>query len=269
MVTQAYWDWDRAGRPWRLSRPIKELYAQAGAAGVGRLGTIGSDDASHLKNDFPQDHTPFSATAWPDPLPGYVVCACDLADGPWSDRLLADARAGRLPWLKYLNFRGMQFSRKTGWEQRSNSDRHLHVSGMSNYTNAGLNGYNPFTGQPVSNPAPVPAKMGDRMFVAVLREPGKGERWVWSNGHVFTEITEGWLLAERRKIAVKEAAHADPVSFFKEVGIPFAETLPNDVAEVELPADFEERVAARVITALGGVLEDMINRTGLRVGPAD
>lgn len=147
MTTQAYWDWDRAGRPWRLAQPIKELYALAGAAGVPRLGTLGSDDASHLKNDFPEDHTPFSRTAWPDPLPGYVVCACDLGDGPWSDRLLADARAGRAPWVKYLNFRGMQFSRKTGWVQRSSSDRHLHVSGMSNHTYTTLNGYNPFTGQ--------------------------------------------------------------------------------------------------------------------------
>jgi hypothetical protein len=151
MATQAYWDWDRAGRPWRLAQPIKELYAQAGAAGVGRLGTLGSDDASHLKNDFPQDHTPFSETAWPDPLPGYVVCACDLEDGPWSDRLLARARAGGVPWLKYLNFRGMQFSRKTGWAQRTSSDRHLHVSGMSNHTWTSLGGENPFTGQHEGN----------------------------------------------------------------------------------------------------------------------
>lgn len=147
MTTQAYWTWDAAGRPWRLAQPIKELYALAGAAGVGRLGTLGSDDENHLKNDFPQDHTPFSETAWPDPLPGYVVCACDIADGPWMDRMLADARAGLLPWLKYLNFRGMQFSRKTGWAQRSSSDRHGHISGMSNHTWTTLGGWNPFTGQ--------------------------------------------------------------------------------------------------------------------------
>jgi hypothetical protein len=107
---------------------------------------------------------------------------------------------------------------------------------------------------------------GEDMFVAVLREPGKAERWVWSDGRSFSEITEGWLLAERRKIATKEAVHADPASFFKEVGIPFAETLPDggDV-EIELPADFEERVAARVIAALSESLESLLNRTRLAV----
>ncbi len=124
------------------------------------------------------------------------------------------------------------------------------------------------------NPGAAPGGTGDEeMFVAVLRGPNNAQRWVWSNGQTFTEIpgtTNGWLLAARRAVATgPDREHTNEADFLKEVGTPFAETLPNDVAEVELPADFEERVAARVITALGGALEDMINRTGLRVGPAD
>lgn len=114
---------------------------------------------------------------------------------------------------------------------------------------------------------------GEEMFVGVLREAGKGERWVWTDGKSFTEITEGWLLKERRAIAVKEANHTDPVSFFKEVGIPFADTLPADVAEVELPEDFEERVAAKVLAgitgALDAALEAALNRVRLSVDAQD
>jgi len=145
MATQAYYDWRAAGRPFRVARPIAELVTMARNAGVSVLGTIGNED--HLQAGTPEDHTPFSATAWPIPLPDYVVTAGDFGDGPHSDRLLADARAGRLPWAKYFNFRRVNYSVRRGWEGRSNSDSHLHVSIKSDHTYVSLGGYNPFTGQ--------------------------------------------------------------------------------------------------------------------------
>lgn len=145
MATQAYWDWRNAGRPFRVARPIAELVTMARNAGVPVLGTIGNED--HLQAPTPEDHTPFSATAWPIKLPDYVVTAGDFGDGPHSDRLLADARAGRLPWAKYFNFRRVNYSVRRNWEGRSNSDSHLHVSIKSDHTYVSLGGYNPFTGQ--------------------------------------------------------------------------------------------------------------------------
>lgn len=144
MATQAYYDWVAAGRPFRRPPWLSELKALAQRYGVPFLGDLGND--AHLQSSNPQDHTPFSTTEWPVQISEYVINAIDLGDGPWSDRILADARAGRLPWLKYMNFRGAQYSRKTSpqWTGRSNSDQHLHLSGMSDHTWAGLNGYNPF-----------------------------------------------------------------------------------------------------------------------------
>lgn len=143
MATAAYRTWVAQGSPWTLARPITDLVDLARAAGVTVLGTIGN--AGHLTAATPEDHTPFSATAWPVPLPGYWVCACDLVDGPWSDRLLADARAGRAPWVKYLNMRGHHYNRKRGFVQESSTDQHLHVSAMSDQLRTAIAPYNPFT----------------------------------------------------------------------------------------------------------------------------
>jgi hypothetical protein len=144
MATKSYYDWNRAGRPFRRSTWLAEIKALALAAGVPFLGDLGNE--AHLRADRPEDHTPYSYTAWPIPLPDYVVCAIDLGDGPWSDRILADARAGRLPWLKYLNFRRRNYSRRRDnfREGTYSGDSHLHLSGMSNHTWIGLDGYNPF-----------------------------------------------------------------------------------------------------------------------------
>lgn len=162
MATQAYRDWVSAGRPFTIARPIRELRDMARAAGVEWLGDIGDD--GHLTASRPEDHTPFSATAWPVPLPGYVVTAGDLANGPWMDRMLDDARAGRAPWIKYLNYGGHHYNRKRGFAQESSSDQHGHVSIMSDHIDASI-GSNPFTAP--TGPA-APAWPG-RTFI--LRSP--------------------------------------------------------------------------------------------------
>ncbi len=143
MATQEYWTWIERGKPWELATPIRELRDLARAHGVSILGTIGNDD--HLKASFPEDHTPFSYTEWPVAIGEYVVCAIDLADGPWMDRMLADAEAGRAPWIKYLNFRGGNYSIRNGWARRSSSDPHGHVSIRSDWWRLSIGAYNPFS----------------------------------------------------------------------------------------------------------------------------
>jgi hypothetical protein len=126
-----------------LATPIAELRERGRTAGVRWLGDLGNED--HLVAEPPEDHTPFSATAWPGPLPGYYVTAIDWADGPHSDRLLADARTGRAPWVKYLNFRGRNYSVRRDWEPRPNADGHLHISIRSDWCLRSIGAYNPFT----------------------------------------------------------------------------------------------------------------------------
>jgi hypothetical protein len=143
VASSRYWKWLDAGKPYRLARPIEELKRRARAAGVRWLGDLGND--AHLQAEPPEDHTPFSATARPVPLPGYVVTAIDFADGPHFDRMVADARAGRIPWLKYINGRGVQYSSRDGFKTaRRSSDRHTHVSIHSDWCDRSTGTYDPF-----------------------------------------------------------------------------------------------------------------------------
>lgn len=170
MATSAYSRWVAAGRPYRLARPIEQLKTQAARAKVPWLGDLGNN--AHLTANRPEDHTPFSATAWPVPLPDYVVCAIDLGNGVWADRLLADARAGMVPWLKYLNFGGHHYNVKRGWDQESSSDQHLHISIRSDQTYTNIAPYNPFIAKPL---------IGVDMFVVEKRTP-TGSGWYVTDG---------------------------------------------------------------------------------------
>lgn len=186
MATAEYRRWNAAGRLARLARPVQDLKVLAARAGVQWLGDLGND--GHLLADFPEDHTPYSYTAWPSPLPDYVVCACDMQDGPWSDRLLRDARAGRAPWLKYMNFRNNHYNRENDWDPVWSSDPHLHVSIMSNYTYQPLDGYDPF-----HEPAPEQPQGDDVMAVIAVFNNGRGGKdwrtWLVGNFVVSHTIT--------------------------------------------------------------------------------
>ncbi len=146
MATQAYYTWVSRGR--HFSRPtwLVEIKARAKAAGVPFLGDLG--DEAHLKSSNPLDHTPFSNTEYPLALSDYWINAIDLGDGPWSDRLLADCRAGKNRWVKYLLFRGKSYSRRNNWTQQSGPDQHLHISGMTDHLHDSIGDYNPFVRTP-------------------------------------------------------------------------------------------------------------------------
>lgn len=131
MATQAFWTWDAKGRPFTVCRPIRELVDLALANNVPLLGTIGN--LAHLKTNFPEDHTPFSFTPWPWPLPGYVVTACDLGASEWCWGFLEDCKAGLHPWVKYINFMGKNYSVKRNWGSVNSGDIHFHCSARTDF----------------------------------------------------------------------------------------------------------------------------------------
>lgn len=144
MATQAYWDWERRGRPFTVARPIRDMVSIAHRHGISVLGTIGNED--HLQADPPEDHTPFSETAFPIPVHD-CVCACDLANEQGlGDAILRDARAGDAPWLKYMNYGNLQYGYWDGFRNgQYNDDEHIHLSCFSDKVNYVLGSYDPLS----------------------------------------------------------------------------------------------------------------------------
>jgi hypothetical protein len=142
MATQAYYDWVKAGRKYVLATWVTELKAQCRANGVQWLGDLGNEE--HLQSSNPQDHTPFSRTDWPVPQPDYIVNACDFKEGRHAYRLLEEAKAGRAPFVKYINVDNKQYNVKNNWQPVYSSDKHCHVSGKTTHSFVGLNGINIF-----------------------------------------------------------------------------------------------------------------------------
>lgn len=143
MATRAYRDWVAAGRPYRLATPLAELLRLAAAAGVAVDDELGTEE--QLRADPPLDRTPYSAAARPAPLAEYVVTAVRLADGPHTDRILAAARAGHLPWLRYLTARGHNHSDRHGFAPRPHRCDELEIAVRTDHLDTPLDGYDPFT----------------------------------------------------------------------------------------------------------------------------
>jgi hypothetical protein len=142
VATSTYRTWVAAGRHWQLAQPIADMVAVARRHNIPVLGTIG--DESHLTAGEPEDHTPFSVTAWPVPQPGWV-CAADLADvGGLGAAILRDARAGRLPWLKYMNVAGKHYEHGDSFARGAPSpDVHIHLSCRSDWITRSIGDYDP------------------------------------------------------------------------------------------------------------------------------
>lgn len=263
MATAEYRLWNSRGRPYSVALPVRQTVDLARAAGVGVLGVIGNED--HLKADFPEDHTPFTRTAWPNVIVGYVVTACDLADGPWSDRILAMARAGQLPWLKYMNFRGSHYNVKRGWKKESSSDYHLHLSVRSDHLNTAVN-VNPFSAAP-------PPTQGRKARPMILgKAPDTGETVFLGDGwkcKALTSMKQYNAWADAGAVAKSYASSAE---MFADIGRPEAssaldriETALKAPANVTLTPEqaayFAADVAGRVINGLLDALGALIRGT--------
>jgi hypothetical protein len=159
MAVAAYSTWENQGRPLDPAQPIREvveaLQAAYPAAAAEYLFSWYADE-SHYQSSYPEDHTPFSYTGWPHANPWWFVHATDIMHRPdlgvdcnaifawW----IAAARAGEVPWLKYIIWQGLLYDVRNGWEPVGNSGHfdHIHISARTDYTAAGLGGWSPIPG---------------------------------------------------------------------------------------------------------------------------
>lgn len=167
-----YDEWVADGRPWRAA-PAIAMFAELMRGHGFTVYVIGDDN--HLKANPPEDHTPFSATAWPDPQPYPDVLALDIMPGGAVDwRRLGEQidwdKVNRVPgteWIKYLNYTDTGGSCwHVSWEpdmaaHPSTDTGHIHISARSDlYTQTDFHGWDPVaellagTGSPAPTPAP-------------------------------------------------------------------------------------------------------------------
>ena len=156
MATAAFSRWAAAGRPITPAQPIVDLVDALKArypAGAGQFGWYA--DASHYESTDPEDHTPFSTDGWPVADPPWWVCATDVmvtAVGGVDeaqrlfDYWLAEAKAGRMPWLKYLIWKATLYDVRYGWRAQANADHydHIHLSTRTDQLHARLGSWSPF-----------------------------------------------------------------------------------------------------------------------------
>lgn len=150
MATANYYAWERDGRPITPARPIRETVGRLKLAypRAAHLFSWYADD-DHYMADFPQDHTPFSETPWPiEPNPYPYVFATDVMHRPdlgvdcnvlfayW----IAEAKAGRMPWLKYLIWQGRRYDVRNNWAPATASGHfdHIHKSTRTDHRDTTL-----------------------------------------------------------------------------------------------------------------------------------
>lgn len=145
-ASNSYYEWVAAGKPLTPALPIREIVDKLKAAfpkGAARnLFSWYANDA-HYQAIPPQDHTPFSATGWPVTSPRWWVNATDIMHRPdlgvdcnvlfpyW----LAEAKAGRTPWVKYYIWQSKLYDVRNNWVPTANSDHfdHIHLSTRTDY----------------------------------------------------------------------------------------------------------------------------------------
>jgi hypothetical protein len=148
MATAVYYQWDALGRPLTPARAVYELVMQCRTAWPLVKNFSWFADETHYQAAYPQDHTPYSMTGWPAVSPRWYVFATDLVHQPekgfdvfalWPS-VLADARAGRIPHLKYLIHKAKLYDVRYGWREQASAghDHHIHFSFDTNGKDQGL-----------------------------------------------------------------------------------------------------------------------------------
>jgi hypothetical protein len=149
VASARYYTWDRLGRPLEPAQPIREIVERLKSAFPRAVNLFGwGANEAHYQADPPQDHTPYSADGWPVPDPPWVVCAtdvmhrtdlgvdCNVLFPYW----LREARAGRMPWLKYLIYQATIYDVRHGWQPQANSGHfdHVHLSTRTDHLDTHL-----------------------------------------------------------------------------------------------------------------------------------
>ena len=165
MAVAMYYAWEQQGRPLTPAKPISEIIARMRAAfpAVASSFSYYANDA-HYQSNTPGDHTPYSHDGYkvsPSPYP--IVFAtdimCNTAKGVNCQQLfnywLSEAKAGRMPWLKYLIWQAKIYDVRHNWVAQANSDHfdHIHISTRSDYQNASLGTWSLLPGGSVATEA--------------------------------------------------------------------------------------------------------------------
>jgi hypothetical protein len=164
MVSSQHRNWINAGRPDSgLARPLQQLANVLSVAGY-TVYTYPNDE--HLDDQPPQDHTYYSETGWPGTSPKWWRHAIDIMPPTkpglpsltrLGDRIVSDRNAGRITWLKYINWPStgsLSEAVQDGWKpshyRRSSSDTgHIHISCITGVENLDAP-YNPLLAGEVS-----------------------------------------------------------------------------------------------------------------------
>lgn len=196
MPTAVYYTWDSLGRPLTPAQPVREIVAALKAHYPDATFSWYADEAHYAAN-FPEDHTPYSYTGWPEPCPQWWVCATDVMHRPdlgvdcqaIFDHWITAARAGETPWLKYLIWQARIYDVRYDWEPRGNSGHfdHIHASTRTDHLNTGLGSWNPIPG----------ITTGDGDMLYLVNAPNDFALWL-SNGIIRRGVStqaeaQGWL----------------------------------------------------------------------------
>lgn len=159
MTSTQHQRWINAGKPAQLAYPLRALRNRLRAMGY-TVYDIGND--AHLDHQPPEDHTPYSETGWPGTSPYGWILAIDIMPPPagrglpslqtLGARLVDDKKAGRAPWVKYINWgptsnSGAVQDRWTPtYVRRASSDvGHIHLSQRTDYyVSTDFDDYDPF-----------------------------------------------------------------------------------------------------------------------------
>jgi hypothetical protein len=148
VATAAYNQWVAAGRPLTPAIPVRETVERmrlAFPAGAKQFSWYANE--AHYQAAVPQDHTPYSVTGWPLASPRWWVFATDImctAVGgscqPLFDYWISEARAGRMPWMKYFIWRATIYDVRNGWKPQASANHfdHIHLSMRTDWQLKGL-----------------------------------------------------------------------------------------------------------------------------------
>ncbi len=151
-----YQTWNGQGRPILPSASIRDQVTRLKATYPRAAHLLGwYANETHYRANPPQDHTPYSTDQWPLKVAANYpyVFATDIAHRPdlgldcWPlfRYWLAEARAGRTPWRKYIIWQAKLYDVRNGWREQQSSGHydHVHLSDRTDYRTTGIGSWSP------------------------------------------------------------------------------------------------------------------------------
>lgn len=200
MAVAQFYAWESDGRPITPATPIREFVERMRVQFPrDRFGWFA--DEAHYQANIPQDHTPYSYDGWPVTNPYPYVFATDVMHHPslgvdcfvLFNYWLSEAKAGRMPWLKYLIWQAKIYDVRYQWKAQSSVGHfdHAHLSARTDYQFAHLGAW---------SVVPVAAPLEVNMFLAQIS--GNPAIYI-SDGQTYRHLTQPSNLDALRAIGLK------------------------------------------------------------------